>query len=398
MRIIYFDCFCGISGDMTVGALLDLGVDFNTFKEMIQSLDITGFDISLQSVKKKGIQAAQFSVKIDPGIHQPHRHLSDIARIIESSELPESVKEKSLSAFRRLAEAEAQVHGTVPEKVHFHEVGAIDSIVDTVGAFLALHLLGPVDKIVSSPLHLGTGTVHAAHGEMPVPAPATLSLLKGVPCYTTEHVTGELVTPTGAVIITEIANQFCSLPAMRIEKSGYGSGMRDLPDRANVLRVIMGETQSDDIACESIAIVESNVDDMTPELLAPLLVDILNEGAVDAFLTSLTGKKGRPAFCITALCNYADRFKIAEFMLRHTTTFGVRMRVEERICLDREWRQVKTSWGIVRVKIGMLHGEKIHFSPEYEDCRKLAQEAAVPLVEIYETVMAAAMRGEFFDA
>jgi len=397
-RALYFDCSCGVSGDMAVGALLDAGADFDRVRAGLRSLRVPGFEISAQDVKKHGIMATQFSVRLDEGHEHPHRHLSDISDIIEQGDLPAAVKAASAETFRRIAECEAIVHGTTTEAIHFHEVGAVDSIVDIVGTHLALHDLG-IDRVVSSPLNVGSGTVAAAHGVLPVPAPATALLLKGVPAYGSE-VEGELVTPTGAALVSQLAQRYGPLPDMRIEAAGYGCGAREIPDRANVLRVLIGETPTGHLPglTEPIVVIEANIDDMNPELFPPLLAEVLDRGARDAFLTPVLGKKGRPAYQVTVLCDHAKASEAIRVLFQGSTTLGVRMHVEERICLEREWKSVDTPWGTVRVKLGRFEGRITCASPEFEECRGVAEQGHVPVLAVYEAARAAAISGEMNDA
>lgn len=392
MKTLYFDCFSGASGDMVVGALLDIGADFEALRQGLRSLDVEGFEVSAERVNKKGLMAVQFHVNVDPDIKQPHRHLHHITAIVENSTLPDEVKAASLHTFRRIAECEAEVHGTTVEKVHFHEVGAVDSIVDVVGAHLALSMAG-VERVAASALHLGSGTVKCDHGVMPVPAPATALLVQGAPVYGGD-VDGELVTPTGAALITDMADEFGPLPPMRQLAVAYGSGTKDLPDRANVLRVILGET-GERQATEPITVIETNVDDMSAELLSALIEELMASGARDAFITPITGKKGRPAHVVTVLCDEADAPQVAAVVFAGSTTLGVRMRHEERVCLERETRTVSTAWGDVRVKAGFCRAERCVAAPEYEDCRRLARHAGVPVRRVYESALAAALRSEF---
>lgn len=396
MRTLYFDCFSGISGDMTVGALLDAGADFETVRAGLLSLGVEGFRVEVEKVKKKGVTATQFHVRVDEGVKQPHRHLRHVAEIIERGELPDAVKRAALDTFHLLAEAEAEVHGSTPEKVHFHEVGAVDSIVDIVGAQFALHLLG-AERIVFSPLNVGGGTVRCAHGVMPVPAPATALLLRGRPAYGTEGV-GELVTPTGAAIAAQCADGFGAMPPMRVERVGYGCGVKDLADRANVLRVLVGEAVGGAPAeTEEITVVEAHVDDMTGELIAPVVPALLDAGARDAFITPILGKKGRPALLVTVLCEAARLSDMVSALFAHTTTLGVRTRTERRFVLARAWRSVATPWGGVRVKLGSHGGRVSTAAPEFEDCLAAAARAGVPVRRVYEAALAAAAREEFAD-
>ena len=303
-NLLYFDCSSGVAGDMFVGALLDLGVDFDRLNSALQTLGVDGYTLRADTVVKKGVQSTKFEVDIDEGVKQPHRHLRHVVEIIEQGELPASVKQAAIKTFERIAECEAAVHGTTIEKVHFHEVGAVDSIVDVVGAHLALHELG-VSRIESSPLHVGAGSVKCAHGIMPVPEPATARLLEGLPIYGGE-VQGELVTPTGAALMADVVSTFGPMPSMTMLKTGHGAGTKDLPDRANVLRAVLGVAQLAGGGDEVVTVIEANVDDMSPELYPPLIEAVLDGGARDAFLTPIIGKKGRPGHLITVICD-ADR-------------------------------------------------------------------------------------------
>ena len=389
MKTLYFDCFSGISGDMTVGALIDAGAGFETIRTGLLSLGVEGFDVAVEPVKKKGITATQFHVNIDENQKQPHRHLRHVVEIIEKGSLPEPVKRASIATFQIIAEAEAEVHGSTIEKVHFHEVGAVDSIVDIVGAHYALHLLG-IERVEVSPLHVGSGTVKCAHGIMPVPAPATALILRGKPTYGGE-VDGELVTPTGAAIAVQAASAFGPAPRMTVHSIGYGSGTKDLPDRANVLRVLIGETADTGgpPPSEDITVIEANLDDMTGELVAPLIQAALEAGARDAFITPITAKKGRPAWVVTLLCEPALCSAMVSLLFAHSTTLGVRTRTEQRFVLDRDWKTADTPWGPVRLKRGLLGGQVNTLAPEFDDCQAVAAKAGVPVRRVYEAALAA---------
>ncbi len=402
MRALYFDCGCGVSGDMVVGALIDAGASFDAIRAGLDSLGVPGFTVSADRINKRGIMATQFRVHVAHEAQHPHRNLREILDIIERGQLPANVKANAAETFRRIAECEARIHGAEIEKVHFHEVGAVDSIADIVGAHHALHLLG-VERVTASPLNLGSGTVETAHGVMPVPAPATVMLLKGIPCYGSE-VRAELVTPTGAALIAQCAGAYGTMPEMRVEAIGCGSGTRDLPDRANVLRAIVGElaeVPGDGASLgplEAITVIEVNIDDMNPELLPPLIADLLAKGARDAFLTPLIGKKGRPAHLITVLCDEAKAADLVSVLFAGSTTLGVRMRHERRVCLAREWKRVETPWGAVRIKIGRFRGRVTCASPEFEDCRRAAEQHGVSVLAVYEAARVAAAKGEMLDA
>jgi len=396
MKIGYFDCACGASGDMVVGALLDAGAPFDAIRQGLDSLSVPGLAVSACKVVKHGLSATQFTVHADEGHHHPHRRLADILAIIESGGLPEPVQRAAASTFQRIAECEAAVHGVPVDSVHFHEIGALDSIADIVAAHLGLHLLG-IEEVAASPLNLGSGTVTTAHGVLPVPAPATVRLLAGAPGYGSA-VPFELVTPTGAALITQWARAFGPMPEMVVETVGYGSGVRDLPDRADVLRLVVGAAASAMPDTEPVSIIEANIDDMNPELLPPLISELLARGARDAFLTPLVGKKGRPAFLVTVLCDPARTAEFTRMLFEETTTLGVRLRNERRVCLAREWKQAGTPWGPVRIKIGRYQGEVTSASPEFEDCQAAARRHNVPVLRVYDAARAAAARGELEDA
>lgn len=394
MKTLYFDCFSGAAGDMIVGALLDAGAPFDNLKSALASLDVPGYTVEAEKVKKKGLTATKFSVHLDPNEKQPHRHLHHCVEIIDSGALPEQVKDGAKETFRRLAECEAEVHGSTIEKVHFHEVGAVDAIVDIVGAHFCLHELG-IERVEASPLNIGGGTTTAAHGVLPVPAPAAALLLRDVPTYGEADI--ELVTPTGAALLTQFAARFGRQPKMMVDTIGYGAGSRDLNDRANVLRALIGESKAVTPNTETIVVMEANIDDMAGELFPPLLVELLAAGARDAFLTPIIGKKGRPAQLLTVLCDEGQERKIADVLFNGSKTLGVRMRKEERVCLARQWKYVLTDWGRVSIKVGTMNGEIRNVAPEFEDCKKLADDQGVPVRGVYEAAFAAAVKGEFID-
>ncbi|MBI4556665.1 MAG: nickel pincer cofactor biosynthesis protein LarC [Candidatus Hydrogenedentes bacterium] len=395
MRTLYLDCSCGAAGDMLVGALIDAGADFARIRQGLESLGVSGYTLSAEKVKKHNIVGTKFNVHLSDE-HQPHRHLSHVLEIMDRGDLPEPVKEASRVTFRRIAECEAEIHGTTVEKIHFHEVGAIDSIVDVLGAHLALHTLG-VKRIAASPLNVGGGTVPCAHGILPVPTPATALLLIGAPAYGTDG-QGELVTPTGAALVTQLASNYGPMPPMRVESVGYGCGTRDLPDRANALRVLLGESYDAASPGETINVIETNIDDMNPELFPPLLADLMRKGARDAYIAPVLGKKGRPAHQVTVLCDERNLSVMLSVLFEGSTTLGVRMRTEQRVCLERTWKTVRTRWGEVRIKVGTYQGRQTVSAPEFEDCRKLAEAADVPVLCVYEAALAAAIKGETLDA
>jgi uncharacterized protein (TIGR00299 family) protein len=386
MKIAYFDCFSGISGDMTLGALLACdGVNHSEFRTKLAGLNISGYELIIQRVKREGITATDVDVKLlDLG--QGHgRHLSHIAAILESSDLPTIVKVNALTIFTRLADAEAKIHGTSREEIHFHEVGAVDAIVDIVGACILLEMLG-VNQVAVSSIPCGYGTISCQHGIMPIPAPATLELLKGFPVHSLD-IKGELVTPTGAAIVTTLGdpNQAGEMPAMRILTSGFGSGKKQfLPDMPNLLRVVIGETIcSGPPAMQTITILETNLDDQNPETFELLMDRCFEAGAMDVFFAPIQMKKNRPATLLTVLCETAMADTVAGVIFRESGTFGIRRREQARYTLDREWRTIETKYGPIRLKFGRWNGETMTAAPEYEDCKRAALEHNVPVREVY---------------
>ena len=391
MKVLYLDCFCGISGDMTVAALLDAGADYSLIQHAIASMNLEGLRIEKDQVYKKGIQAARFHVLVDPGVKQPHRHLHHILEIIEKADMPQAVKEKAAGVFQCLGEAEAEVHGTTVAKVHFHEVGALDSIVDIVAANLALHSLG-VEKVISSPLVTGQGTVACDHGIMPVPAPATAVLLKGIPWHS-GGVDGELVTPTGAALVRHWADSFGGADFSEVNAIGHGAGTRDLPDRANVLRVFVGTAQQIPAASDHVNVVETMVDNLNPELAAVIIPALLEAGALDAWTVPVQAKKGRTGLHITALCDDAALSRVTDSLFVQSGTLGIRFRQEARRILEREAVMLSTPWGDVRGKRSRLRTLIENSTPEYEDCAMLAAQHGIPVRKVYEAALADSVKG-----
>jgi len=386
MKIAYFDCFAGISGDMILGALVDAGLELEVLREELAKLRLDGFRLEAKKVKRCSLTGTKVEVIVDHHEHS-HRHLSHILEIIKESKLPPKVQEDCEAIFSHLARAEAKVHGTSVEHVHFHEVGALDSIVDIVGSVIGLYRLG-LDKIYSSPLHLGSGFVMAEHGKLPVPAPGTAELIKGIPTYSTE-VEGELTTPTGAAIITTLASQFGPVPLMKIEQIGYGAGAKEFPSLPNLLRLMIGQGE-DELEEDSISVLESNIDDMNPQFYEVLYERLFQAGALDVYLTPILMKKSRPATKLTVLCppekvNDCDRIVFEE-----TTTFGVRISQAMRKKLFREIKEVKTRYGKVRIKVGMMGDRMTDLCPEYEDCKALAISLHLSVREVYQEAQRAA--------
>lgn len=378
MKIAYFDCFAGISGDMTLGALLDAGVDEQAFRTEIAKLGDLGFELKVSKAMKRGIEATDADVVIEESHH--HRKLNDIRRIIGESALSDSVKARAINVFEHLAEAEGKVHGHSPDEVHFHEVGAVDAIVDIVGACIGIELMG-VERVYASPLPMGHGFVMAAHGKIPLPAPATVEILKGIPVYPS-GTEGETVTPTGAAIIRTFAEEFGDMPEMQIDSIGYGAGKRDA-EVPNVLRIIVGEADEADRPVHQVSIVETNIDDMNPEFYEPAVEKLFAAGALDVYLTPIFMKKGRPATLLSAICAAAKTDDIATVLLQETSSFGVRISKATRRCLERRWITVATRYGDVRVKVGKLGDGSETASPEFEDCRRSAEAHGMPVRDVY---------------
>jgi uncharacterized protein (TIGR00299 family) protein len=369
MKTCYFDAFSGLSGDMIVGALLDAGADWYALQTALNSLNL-GASFRLEKTKRKGIAASKFLV--DGGEQKAHRHLPHIERIITASGLSQSAKNKALTTFRRLGESEARVHNVPIEKVHFHEVGAVDSICDIAGACAALDLLG-IEDIRSSKINVGSGTVSTEHGVLPVPTPATADLLRDCPIYSSGPET-ELTTPTGAALITSLSSSFGSVPVMRIVSQGFGAGDKDFPMQANVLRVLIGErTQASEAT--TVTVLEANIDDSTPQVLGYAMERLLDAGALDVTLTPIFMKKNRPATMISVVAVPDSTEDLAGILFSETTTLGLRIIQAERRVLQRSIAEVETSYGIVRMK----YTETGSFAPEYDDCRKLAKEHGVAL-------------------
>ncbi len=380
MTLVYFDCFSGISGDMTLGALVDAGVPVEELRSGLAKLNLPGYELSSKKVTRSGIAATKVDVIIDQK-GQTARHLSDILKIIDGSALSATVKEKSGRIFKRLAEAEAKVHATTPDNIHFHEVGAVDAIVDIVGSVIGLELLG-VTRIMSSPLDLGSGTVQTSHGLFPVPAPATAELLKGIPMYQSAT-RFELTTPTGAAIISTLASSFGTLPQMKINRIAHGAGSQDFPGRPNVLRLMIGEPAAayDE---DSSVLIETNIDDMNPQLYDYIIEKLMTAGAQDVYLTPIIMKKGRPAILLSVLTDHAKSDALLDIIFRETTSIGVRIQEVGRKKLSREIREVETSYGKIRVKVSKRGDEILNVSPEYEDCKRIAEEKQIPLKTVME--------------
>jgi uncharacterized protein (TIGR00299 family) protein len=380
MKLAYFDCFSGISGDMTLGALVDAGCDIALLREELRGLQVSGWELAAEKVWKNGMAATCVRVKTED--QQKHRSLSTILEILGKSQLAPLVRERAANIFTKLGEAEAHVHDVPLEKIHFHEVGAVDAIVDIVGACIGFHALG-IERFACSPLNVGGGTVKMAHGVLPVPAPATANLLQGKPTYSS-GVQRELVTPTGAAIVATLCDSFGPQPAMTVSAIGYGAGTADLEGQPNVVRIMIGEAAEKTVAGfdEEIAVIEANLDDMNPQIYGYFLEKALAASALDVYTTPVQMKKNRPGTLLTVLCKPQDANALMSLIFAETTTFGVRTYRAQRRTLPREWVNVTTSFGDVRLKISRVNGRILHVAPEFEDCRKLALEKNVPLQRV----------------
>ncbi|MBN1438099.1 MAG: nickel pincer cofactor biosynthesis protein LarC [Anaerolineales bacterium] len=383
--IAYFDCYSGISGNMALGALMDCGVAPDSLKAELHKLNLGGYRLEVREAEKSGLRGLFVDVPVEE--KQPHRHLRDIEEIILRGGFTARIRERSLAVFRRLAEAESRVHGEAVEKIHFHEVGAVDAIVDIVGTAICLEILG-VENVYASPLHIGAGTVQSAHGLLPVPAPATAELLRGVPVYGRD-VEAELVTPTGAALLAGLAAEFGAAPPMRVERVGYGAGTRDLP-WANLLRVTIGAVADREPSAARELVVEANIDDMNPQWYEHVTERLFAAGALDVYLTPIHMKRNRPAVMLGMLVEETRLDPVLGILFAETTTIGVRIHPVERRKLDREEKTVETPYGTVRVKNAKWEGRVMNAAPEYRDCLRLAEEKNVPLKEVWQAALAAA--------
>ena len=389
MKLAYFDCFSGASGDMLLGALVDAGLELARLEADLRRLPLVDWSIRAEKAKKKGISATQ--VRVTSGEHHSHRGLSEILRIIESGReagLAPRAAERAAQIFQRLGEAEAKIHAVPVEEIHFHEVGAVDAIVDICGAAIGFELLG-IEDFYASALNVGGGRIEVAHGVMPVPAPATAELVKGVPTYST-GIERELLTPTGAAILTTVVRRFGPQPPMNVAAIGYGAGQAELPSQANVLRLFVGEATADAASCdETITVIEASVDDLNPQVYAYFAERALAAGALDVSSAPLQMKKGRPGQLVTVLSPPDRAGALMDLVFRETTTIGVRSWDARRRVLAREMLRVETPYGSVAMKIARLDGCVLNAAPEFEDCRRIALERNVPLKQVQAAANAA---------
>jgi hypothetical protein len=419
VKVLYFDCFAGAAGDMVLGALIDAGVKLEEVRRALGSLAISPTTVWTERVTRTGISATKFCVR---GEHAPldhahdherdheghhrqshvhthpheekhhhvHRSLSDINRLIDGSALSRTGKDRAKELFNRLGEAEAAIHGTPIDQVHLHEVGALDSIIDIVGTVFAMESIGAA-RVVASPLNVGSGSVHSAHGVYPVPAPATARLLKNAPIYVGPQKV-EMVTPTGALLVTGYAQEFGPVPAMRVAQIGYGAGNRDFADTPNVLRVLVGESDAS-ASSHTIVVIEAEIDDMNPQIFGVLMDRLLAQGALDVFYTPIQMKKNRPGTLLSVIAAPEAREALTATIFRETTTIGVRYRDMTRECLDRRTVTVTTSIGDVRIKVAARNGQVLNASPEFDDCVRLGAEHNVPAKNVQAMAMKAWLDG-----
>jgi uncharacterized protein (TIGR00299 family) protein len=385
MKTLYFDCFAGASGNMILGALVALGVDEKELVEKLKLLDISDFEIEFRAMDKSGISAIHADVKIPP--EHAHRHLHHIEKIINDSRLSDSVKTRAVEIFTRLAEAEAKIHGIEVGKVHFHEVGAMDAIIDVVGACIGFEMLG-IENFVCSKIHVGSGFATMAHGKFPIPPPAVAELLQNAPVYSTE-IEGELITPTGAAIISTVCDQFGQIPEMVPEKTAYGAGTREYVGFPNALRLILGEVLSRELNNgqrtadnRQLTILETNLDDVSPEILGFVMEKAFESGALDCWFTPIQMKKNRPATLVSILCEKSEKDKFIALLVHETPTLGVRVGEIERICLAREMTTIKTKFGEIPLKIARFGDEIVNIKPEFEVLKEIAMRENLPLREV----------------
>ena len=385
MKTLYFDCFAGASGDMILGAMVAAGVDPDALREQLSLLNVEGFKIDFETTDRSGLSATYARV-VTIQEHK-HRHLADIRGIIENSGVSNAAKDLSLRIFERLAEAEARVHNEPIEKVHFHEVGALDAIVDVVGAAICFNLL-KIDRFVCSPLHVGSGMIQMAHGRFPIPPPAVTELLRGVPFYSGD-IKGELLTPTGAAIITTVCSEYGPIPRIKTDRTGYGAGTREYDNFPNVLRVLIGETETDDAASERLWMIETNLDDASPQIIGHVMDRVFEIGALDCYVTPVQMKKNRPGVLLSVLCGPEQKETVMKLLFLETTTLGVRSYEVERRALRRNVVTVETQYGPIDVKVAHLNGRVVNEMPEFEQCRTAAIRADVPLKMVEEAARVA---------
>ncbi|MBI5211841.1 MAG: nickel pincer cofactor biosynthesis protein LarC [Nitrospirae bacterium] len=386
-KIAYFDCFAGISGDMCLGALVDAGVSLSALKKEFKKLPISGYSLVSKKVIRCGVSATKVDVIIKKAKGKRHeaKKWKDVEKTIKTSSLPEHIKQKGLHIFKKLFEAEATVHGEPFEKVHLHELGGIDCMVDIFGTLIGLDILG-VEKIYASSINLGSGFVKTAHGMLPVPAPATAELLTGYPVYSSD-IPFELTTPTGAAIISGMKADPYSLSEITMEKIGYGAGNKDIAHMPNTLRILIGWQTKDSRNAETVTVIETNIDDMNPQMYENVMEKLFKVGALDVFLENIIMKKGRPAVKLTVIAEARDVERLTDIIFEETTTIGLRFYEVRRKTLERTTKKVKTKYGDVRIKVSALKGKVVNMSPEYEDIKKIAKKTGIPIKKIAEEII-----------
>jgi hypothetical protein len=388
MKTLYFDCFAGASGDMILGGLVAVGVEPLALIDQLQLLGVAGWKIDFETVDRSGISSTY--AQVQTAHEHVHRHLSDILKIIYQSQLKQTIKDRAALIFSRLAEAESRIHNEPVEKIHFHEVGALDAIIDVCGAAIGFDLLG-IEQFISSPLRVGYGMAQMAHGRFPIPPPAVAELLRDRPIYAGD-VEGEFVTPTGAAIITSVCDRFENIPAMKIEATGYGAGTRNPKGFPNALRLLVGETETVVNADETLMMIETNIDDMSPQLFGYVMERAFQLGALDCYLTQTLMKKNRPGSLISILCQPEDREKFLEMLFAETTTIGARTYEVQRRALLRETIRVETQFGAIDVKVARGNNGNVNAMPEFDQCRAAATAANVPLREVQEAARQAYLK------
>lgn len=381
MKIAYFDCSAGISGDMCLGALVDAGVPLKELERGLRALHVGGYTLQARKVKRSSIAATKVDVVL-ASRDQQTRRWKEIKGLIDESSLPRHIQQKGLKIFKRLFQAEGRVHGKAFNRTHLHELGAVDCMVDVFGTLIGLDFLG-VGKVCSSAVNLGSGFVMTEHGGLPVPAPATAELLKGIPVHTS-GTSFELTTPTGAAIVREVADCCVNMPLMKPERIGYGAGQRDVEGFPNVLRIFFGEEilRQKSAHLPKVTVIETNIDDMNPQLYEYVLEKLFNSGALDVSLAQVIMKKGRPGILLTVLCHEDKRADIMDIVLRETTSIGLRFYEVSRVVLEREGKERETEFGKVRLKVAKMPDGTVKVRPEYEDCKRIARKYRIPLMEV----------------
>ncbi|MGA1875224.1 MAG: nickel pincer cofactor biosynthesis protein LarC [bacterium] len=384
MKILYFDCYAGLSGDMTLGALVELGLSLEWLSRQIDALPLEGITLSSKPVGRGALSGTKIDIQMPDPTGKQGRTLKDFVDLLKQGDLPHDIRDSAIGIFTKIAQAEATVHRKSIDNIHFHELGSLDSLIDIVGTLLGIKAMG-IEKLFASPLNLGTGFTTTAHGTIPVPSPATLELLAGLPVYSSglHH---ELVTPTGAALMSTLVSDFGPLPPCRIQRIGYGAGSRNLEEIPNLLRVVMGTTVPD-WHMELLSVLETDIDDMNPEYYDHLITRLFSAEALDVSLSPLIMKKNRPATRVTVLCHPSRIEALCALILRETTTLGIRIKEVWRKAIQREIISVESSFGPVRIKIGTLDGKVITAAPEYEDCRHIALKENLPLKHVYEEAL-----------